>query len=303
MNHAELKYQQIELSSKRPFGQLISNNQKIRLPFQIKELDSNSFNNMHAAPFSGLLGLYQIIWIKKGNGQFKTTWTTQIVKDNRAYLLSPGQPYEFQFNSAVEGFAISFSEDFLCRTSSETSRVLQLSNSNVFVEILLDRDMQPDVQLLIESMQKEYVNLYTLKSEVLRSLLKILLIYLSGKTVLEPEFIIPNNRLEQLFMDSLNSKFTVKKRVVDYASDLAISPNHLNSVIKRITGYSVSYHIQQKVILEAKKRAMYSSKSMKEIAYELGFDDTSHFSKFFKNYSGVCFSDFKNKTGRTLNNA
>jgi len=298
MNRPELKSKGIGSPSPRFFDLPVPKNEKTRLPFQIKELDPDSLKNTDSPLLSELLGLFQIVWIKKGTGHLRTARTTQTVKDNQMYLLSPGQHCEFQFDSFKEAYGITFSEEFLCRTSIETSSMLQLSSGNIFVAIQIDRDMQPDVELLIETMLKEYTNFYPFKPEVLRSLLKILLIYLSRKTVSEPEFIIPNNRLEQLFMDSLNSKFTIKKRVIDYASELAISPNHLTSVIKRVTGYPVSYHIQQKVILEAKKRAMYSSKSMKEIGYELGFDDTSHFSKFFKHYSGICFSDFKNQNGK-----
>ena len=54
-------------------------------------------------------------------------------------------------------------------------------------------------------------------------------------------------------------------------------------------------------MLEAKRQAAYSSLTMKEIAYQLGFDDIAHFSKFFKNVSGSSFTDFKKKNAIVFN--
>lgn len=55
--------------------------------------------------------------------------------------------------------------------------------------------------------------------------------------------------------------------------------SYLNECVKNITGFSVSYHIQQRIILEAKRMLFYTNKSIKEIAIELGYDDYPYFSK------------------------
>ena len=94
-------------------------------------------------------------------------------------------------------------------------------------------------------------------------------------------------------MESLEKKFKEKKMVADYAAELFITPNYLNGIIKKMTGFSAGYHIRQRVVLEAKRLGRYSDAGMKEIAYSLGFEDSSHFSKFFKAVAGMNFSDFK----------
>jgi YesN/AraC family two-component response regulator len=99
------------------------------------------------------------------------------------------------------------------------------------------------------------------------------------------------------FMEHLNNHFATKKLVSDYADDLCISPNYLNTIIKKATGFPASHHIQQCIIREAKCRALRSGVMMKEIAYDLGFNDLAHFSKFFKNYSGSSFSSFMKGLG------
>src|SRR5450432_815874 len=81
--------------------------------------------------------------------------------------------------------------------------------------------------------------------------------------------------------------------VAEYAAQLLVIPNYLNRVVKRITGISAGHHIRQCIVLEAKRMGRYSGAGMKEIAYDLGFLDIAHFSRFFKTFGGANFSDFK----------
>jgi len=83
------------------------------------------------------------------------------------------------------------------------------------------------------------------------------------------------------FRELLESKYTTLKRPADYAQQLHISTPYLNECVKNTTGYSVSHHIQQRVILEAKRLLYHSTKSVKEIAAELGYDDYPYFSRLF----------------------
>ena len=77
------------------------------------------------------------------------------------------------------------------------------------------------------------------------------------------------------------------------SAHLSVTPNYLNEVVKKNTGRTAGHHIRQRVALEAKRMGRYSDIAMKEIAYNLGFSDCGHFSKFFKTATGVNFSDFK----------
>jgi AraC family transcriptional activator of pobA len=96
--------------------------------------------------------------------------------------------------------------------------------------------------------------------------------------------------------DMTEMNFATRRAVADYASALCLSPNYLNETVKTVLGAPTSYHIQQRIMLEAKRLAVYSNYTMKQVAYHLGFDDLAHFSKFFKNASGECFSEFRRKS-------
>ena len=97
------------------------------------------------------------------------------------------------------------------------------------------------------------------------------------------------------FREILERNYAVDKRPAAYAGKLNVSIPYLNECVKNTTGYSVSHHIQQRVILEAKRLLFYSDKAVKEIAAELGYDDYPYFSRLFTKITGMTAIIFRNK--------
>jgi len=93
----------------------------------------------------------------------------------------------------------------------------------------------------------------------------------------------------------LERNYTTTKRPTEYAQKLHLSTSYLNECVKNTTGYSVSHHIQQRVILEAKRLLSHSDKTIKEIAAELGYDDYPYFSRLFTKVTGMTALTFRNK--------
>lgn len=97
------------------------------------------------------------------------------------------------------------------------------------------------------------------------------------------------------FRTLLERNFITSKKPAEYAQALHISSSYLNECVKNTTGYPVSHHIQQRVILEAKRLLCYSDKSVKEIASELGYDDYPYFSRLFTKVTAMTPLTFRNK--------
>lgn len=95
------------------------------------------------------------------------------------------------------------------------------------------------------------------------------------------------------FRHALEAHFVKYKRPSDYANLLNISAAYLNECVKAVTGLPVSYHIQQRVILEAKRLIYHTDKSVKEIASELGYDDYAYFSRLFTKIVGMTPLNFR----------
>ncbi|GAA4178938.1 AraC family transcriptional regulator [Sphingobacterium ginsenosidimutans] len=102
-------------------------------------------------------------------------------------------------------------------------------------------------------------------------------------------------RINKAFFLSLEQNFQTLKRPAEYAAQFNISVSYLNESVKNVTGFSVSHHIQQRVILEAKRLLYHSDKSVKEIAFELGYEDYPYFSRLFTKISGMSAKVFRSK--------
>ena len=81
-----------------------------------------------------------------------------------------------------------------------------------------------------------------------------------------------------------------------YARQLCITPKYLTTLIKRISGLSVSEWIDNYVILEAKTLLKYSTMSIQEISYSLNFPNQSFFGCYFKRHAGLSPSQYKLKS-------
>jgi len=93
----------------------------------------------------------------------------------------------------------------------------------------------------------------------------------------------------------LERDFILIKQPSDYAGALNISTSYLNECVRNVTGCPVSYHIHQRIILEAKRLLYYSDKSVKEIAADLGYDDYPYFCRIFARITGTTALAFRNK--------
>jgi AraC-like DNA-binding protein len=90
-----------------------------------------------------------------------------------------------------------------------------------------------------------------------------------------------------VFKTILEKNYKKVKNPRDYAGLLNLSTSYLNECVKVTTGKPVSIHIQQRIILEAKRLLYHSRKSVKEIADELGYDDFSYFTRLFSKAVGM----------------
>ncbi|MBD2769106.1 helix-turn-helix transcriptional regulator [Hymenobacter sp. BT664] len=100
-------------------------------------------------------------------------------------------------------------------------------------------------------------------------------------------------RLTQRFVQALANHFLEKRTVEEYADLLAVTPNHLNEMVKRMTGRTAYRHITDKLLLEARTLIRHTPADLTEIAYQLNFSGPAHFAKFFKKQTGLTPGEFR----------
>jgi AraC family transcriptional regulator, transcriptional activator of pobA len=239
---------------------------------------------------------FEIIWVKKGSGVLSVDLQKNSILQDTIYCIAPRQLRLFQSINGMRGYYIALSAELLHTLENQVDFDLltaQYGGGRNLPLVHTAQETLGELEELVTKMIREFQNTLPMKSELLKGYLKIFMIYMSRKITITEPIYHKDSEMVRKFMTLLKKNFATKKLVADYAEELCVTPNYLNLIVKKITGYPVSHHIQQYIILEAKRQALYSGSRMKEIADFLGFEDYAHFSKFFKNYSGMNFSNFK----------
>ena len=241
---------------------------------------------------------YEIICIARGAGAYFIDLRHGQIGNNQVFVIRPGQKRKMVFDRCEEGYLFSFLPALFEVGEPEPEMVGQTKLLRAFSEsgqIILSDEMLEDLREVANSLLKEFRRLHPFQAELLTCYLKIFLVYLTRHLNEHARPVERNRELElvQQFLLLLNQHYRVKKMVAEYANEIFITANYLNEIVKKNTGYPASFHIRQRIVLEAKRMALYSDVTMKKIAYDLGYSDPCHFSKFFQTVTGKNFSTFK----------
>jgi AraC family transcriptional regulator, transcriptional activator of pobA len=273
-------------------------NERRASPFDIHKLETLVVDAIDDEQLILSKSRHIILWVQQGTGQIAIDLDRFTITTDTLYYIRPGQALEVTLHEPARGFLFSFEGEFLPlfeKNFASLSHIAFLNNLWKRPVIHIQNEMSCFLKNIADEMLHEYLHYYDLRSEILSSFVKIFLVYLSRNCESsDKEFgRCPGSELVMLFLTMLEKHFVDKKMVKDYADSLAVTPGYLNKVVKEVTGFNASHHIQQRIVLEAKRRAIFDRNSLKEIAYILGFCDPAHFSKFFKNGAGTNFTHFK----------
>ncbi|KFF02894.1 helix-turn-helix domain-containing protein [Flavobacterium reichenbachii] len=232
------------------------------------------------------------------NGTFKLNIDFENVEFTAPALLCvfPEQVHHIINVKDPKGWMISFDPSLV---SKEIVQVLESKIDNPF---LLQQESNFCQHLsvlmnLIEKVQLENTNNYTQKS--IHSLLNGLLSLIAGELV--PNLSVDKEKenrsiiIKETFIKLTKEHFKTWKQPAQYASALSISAAHLNDTVKSLTGSPVSIHIQEASIMEAKRLLYFTDKNVREIAYEVGYEEPVYFGKLFKKVTNLTPLEFRKK--------
>ena len=239
--------------------------------------------------------------ISSGNAhllQRDTFLMVWLMKSQLIYCLSVNQMKFLGDGFYGKAYVLSFASDFICSLKTDIGILHQSGLFNLYdaEPTTISLENITEMEELLHNIVREYFDTTELRAEMLRSLLKILIIKLSrrmGGYCLSGSNIQGDIRIFKAFQDLVSRNFMTMKKVSDYAEALGMAPNYLNTKVKKASGFTASHHIHQRILQEAKRQANWEGMNLKQIAYGLGFDDLSHFSKFFKKAAGINFTEFK----------
>lgn len=255
----------------------------------------------------------------KGNKYFTIAWNTGpatvITIDEMEYEFSHNSlvtllfDQTFTFENADDIVAWQFNREFYCIMDHdhEVSCVGFLFGSTDHLFIKLDDRAIHQLELLRNMFKTELKTADNIQHEMLRVLIKRLIVNITRLARLEfvPAKKIKEDKYHLLRQFNLlvEAHYRKEHSVSFYAAELHKSPKTLSNLFAAYNQKSPSQVIQERVLVEAKRLLAYTTRSVKEIAYELGFEDAAYFSNFFKKHTRYSPLDFRNpavngKTGK-----
>lgn len=227
------------------------------------------------------------------------------LKKDSLFIFSPKHILQVQSNNRFKAHLIVIAPDFLKRINIDTKRMtpLFLQFGSLPCMELTHAESQ-SLRSFISMVEQELKGSETdFSSEIIGGLIAAT-IYKVGDILTHyltehPEVDSPiHNRAEEYFRqftELLGEHYKHERSVGFYARQLCITPKYLTTLIKRISGKSVSEWIDNYVILEVKTLLKYSNMSVQEIAYYLNFPNQSFFGSYFKRNAGMSPSQYKAK--------
>lgn len=240
---------------------------------------------------------YTLILLHEGEGKIQSDFSEFEFSGKNYFFFSPYQPYIIYPKKAIKGIAIHFHSDFFCifRYPKEVAAYNHLFNSIYqppffSIKEIEERWTLQHINFIIDELKQEGIN----KNEVLVSYLKIILLHASRIKQLQKETVVEVKSdatkalpILQSLVENIERFYKTKHSAGDYASLLCITPTALAKLSKKHFNKTITELITERIIIEAKRELYLTSKPVKEIAYDLGFEDEFYFSRLFKKNTDV----------------
>lgn len=271
------------------------------LPIEFEIIKISDLYNQHRSILTvpHRAEFYHIIWIQKGSARHFVDFKPIETPENSILFVPKDCVNLFDTSGDYDGKIILFTDSFF---GSELRNVQFLQSTilyNDFHEIskiIIGEDCS-EFYSLIKAMEAELlVPNDKAQPVILRNLLHNFLLiservkreqgYQEVKQSADHDYFI-------LFKDLLERNYKTIKSVSKYASDLSISEKRLNKATSQVLDKTPKQLIDERVLLEAKRLLAHSNATVKEIAFDLGFEEPTNFIKYFRKHTEQTPSEFR----------
>lgn len=239
---------------------------------------------------------YLFVFARRGDSRHWVDMTPYETRDNTFYFFSPNQLIVKEEPKCMWGTALAFDSEYLAlHDHASLARLPIVQNVQNAHELLLSEADIAFTEDMLGKIHKEYSQPGEWQQKMITAYLTLLLTYLSRLYNEQYESKKPQNDklLLKKYQATIEENFREIHQVSEYAALLYVSPGHLREVIKAQSGKPAIAHIQERMVLEARRMLFHSEYSLKEIGFDLGFSDASYFSRFFKRETGVTPAEYR----------
>ncbi|WP_018343717.1 helix-turn-helix domain-containing protein [Cytophaga aurantiaca] len=239
------------------------------------------------------LSSYFIVLIDSGSITYKLDLQDITVSDGDVLFAMPNQIFVPPVKADnLKYFKILFDENTLALLPQRFAFLVNPLNAQT---ITLDNAARERVRKVFEILnQLLHTDKQSTDSEILLAYLNLLLSELNSAYFKNEPVDLVNTNLSKFveFKLMVETQLTEQPSIHTIAEKMALTTNSLYRLVKEHSGTSPKDFFTNRLMLEAQRKLRHSNISVKELAYELGFNDADYFSRLFKKSTGKSVSDF-----------
>lgn len=230
---------------------------------------------------------FVLIYCRSGCAELYIDEQTYELTAGKFLTITSKQFYQFNKLINTEGFVLEFTYDFFC---IDDKSVELLYHNGLYCHFGLNEVINiPNEETLIKIenyfslIKAEFRNRHFEYKASIHSLVKLLIIEAGRcKMIQQGRPLYTPDALFLKFLNLVRDTFSKRLTIKEYADELNITEARLNELTKKNTGETTKQLIKDLIIMEAKRLFTYENLNVKQVAFELGFNDTHYFSRFFK---------------------
>lgn len=242
---------------------------------------------------------YHVFWFQKGTATHTVDFTPIPISGNTLLFVNKEQVQQFHLSKKVVGKVLVFTDNFFSKSEYD---LMFLKNSILFNDFLdtATIPLSTRAKLLIplfENIEQELVRENDEYSyDIMQNMLHNFLMRCerirktTGFTEIEKSIELTHT---VQFKKLLDEWYKEEKSVSGYAIQMNMSTKRLTQSTQKALGKTPKEIITDRVILEAKRLLVHAPITIKEVGYEIGFDEPTNFIKYFKKYTGQTPIEFK----------
>jgi AraC family transcriptional regulator, transcriptional activator of pobA len=238
---------------------------------------------------------YFIVLIESGSITYKLDLQDITIIEGDLLFAMPNQIFVPPVKTDnLKYFKVLFDENTLALLPQRFSFLVNPLNAQI---ITLDHAARERVRKVFEILnQILYTDEQLTDSEIILAYLNLLLSELNSAYFKNETVNILNTNLSKFveFKLMVETNLTEQPSIKTIADKLSLTTNSLYRLVKEYSGTSPKDFFTNRLMIEAQRKLRYSNLSVKELAYELGFNDPDYFSRLFKKSTGKSVSDFLN---------
>lgn len=238
--------------------------------------------------------MLQVLLVQQGHVHLQLDDREHTLEQCGVVVVPPGTVHSFSFSPDTAGFVLSIVSSVLL--DGRTRAAIWLGQTTGLA-LPLEHDRARYINDAFRLLEQELHHPDRADSTALQALVNLVAIGIKRQfdnSIRVENTLHPTSGSEK-FQELLDQHYASHWRVGDYATELHMSISSLNRHCRARSGMSARQLIQRRLLLEIKRRLIYTQEPLEQVAHRLGFRDASYFSRYFKRSTGSTPGDWRVK--------